>query len=62
MKFTTPWMIKEMLELKKAVPKEFAKILQGEIAVDLNSNRGHLLKLNKDLYLYDKVEKIILPF
>lgn len=54
--------ISEYARIKKAVPKEFVKISQGEIAVDLNSNRGHFLKLNRDLYLYDKMEKIILPF
>jgi hypothetical protein len=36
------------------------QILQGEIiAADPNSNKGHLLKLNNDLYLYDKKETII---
>ena len=48
--------------IKNAVPKEFVEILQGEIAADPNSNKGHLLKLNNDLYLYDKKETIILPF
>jgi hypothetical protein len=38
------------------------EILQGEIAADPNSNKGHLLKLNNDLYLYDKKETIILPY
>ena len=39
------------------------QILQGEIiADDPNSNNRHLLKLNNDLYLYDKKETIILPF
>jgi len=51
--------ISEYARIKKAVPKEFVKILQGEIAVDLNSNRRHFVKLNNDLYLYDKMEKII---
>ena len=51
-----------MLELKKPFQKNLYKFLQGEIAADPNSNRGHLLKLNKDLYLYYKMEKIILPF
>jgi hypothetical protein len=54
--------ISEYARIKKAIPKEFVKILQGEIAADPNSNRGHLLKLNNDLYLYDKKETIILPF
>jgi hypothetical protein len=54
MKFTTLWMIKEivfqnMLELKKAVPGEFVQIWQDEIAADHNTNRGHLLRLNSDL-------------
>jgi hypothetical protein len=40
----------------------FVEILQGEIIADPNSNKGHLLKLNNDLYLYDKKETIILPF
>ena len=60
-------MIKEivfqnLLELKKQFQKELAQILQGEIAADPNPNRGHLLKLNNDLYLYDKKENLILPF
>jgi hypothetical protein len=47
MKFTTLWMIKEivfqnMLELKKAVPNEFVQIWQDEIEADHNTNRGHL--------------------
>ena len=46
---------------KKAVPKEFVQSLHGEIAAYHNPNRGHLLKLNNDLYLYEKKEKIILP-
>ena len=50
--------ISEYARIKKAVPKEFVQILQGEIAADPNSNRGHLLKLNNNLYLYDKKEKI----
>jgi hypothetical protein len=54
--------ISEYARIKKAVSKEFVQFLQGEIAADPNSNRGHLLKLNKDLYLYYKMEKIILPF
>ena len=49
--------ISDYARIKKAVPKEFVQILQGEIAADPNPNRGHLLKLNNDLYLYDKKEK-----
>jgi fructose-1,6-bisphosphatase len=55
--------ISKYTRIKKAVPKEFVQILQGEIiSADPNSNKGHLLKLNNDLYLYDKKETIILPF
>ena len=55
--------ISKYIRIKNAVPKEFVEILQGEIiAADSNSNNGHLLKLNNDLYLYDKKETIILPF
>ena len=54
--------ISKYTRIKNAVPKEFVEILQGEIAADPNSNKGHLLKLNNDLYLYDKKETIILPF
>jgi hypothetical protein len=48
--------ISEYVRIKKAVPKEFVQNLQGEIAADHNTNREHLLKLNNDLYLYDKKE------
>ena len=55
--------ISKYTRIKNAVPKEFVHILQGEIiAADPNSNKGHLLKLNNDLYVYDKKETIILPF
>ena len=47
-----------MLELKrKAAPKEFLQMLQVEISSDPNSNSEHLLKLNNDLYLYQKSKK-----
>jgi len=54
--------ISKYTRIKKAVPKEFVQILQGEIATDPNSNKGHILKLNNDLYLYDKKETIIISF
>jgi hypothetical protein len=54
--------ISKYTRIKKAVTKEFVHILQCEISADSNSNNGHLLKLNNDLYLYDKKETIILPF
>jgi hypothetical protein len=54
--------ISEYARIKNALPKEFVHILQCEISADSNSNKGHLLKLNNDLYLYDKKETIILPF
>jgi hypothetical protein len=54
--------ISKYTRIKNAVPKEFVHILQCEISSDPNSNNGHLLKLNNELYLYDKKETIILPF
>jgi hypothetical protein len=54
--------ISKYTRIKKAVTKEFVHILQCEISADPNSNNRHLLKLNNDLYLYDKKETIILPF
>jgi hypothetical protein len=54
--------ISEYARIKNALPKEFVHILQCEISADPNSNKRHLLKLNNDLYLYDKKETIILPF
>ena len=36
------------------LPNESLHILQDEIAVDPNSNKELLLKLNNNLYLYDK--------
>ena len=47
------------------LPKESLHILQDEIAVDPNSNKELLLKLNNNLYLYDKQMGgggILLPF
>ena len=54
--------ISKYTRIKNAVPKEFVHILQCEISADPNSNNRQLLKLNNDLYLYDKKETIILPF
>ena len=60
-------MIKEtvfqnILELKKQFQKNLYKFYHVKIAADANSKRGHLRRLNNDLYLYDKKETIILPF
>jgi hypothetical protein len=54
--------ISEHARVKKAVPKEFVPILQGEITIDPSSNRDHLLKLNNNLYLYDKKETTMIHF
>ena len=54
--------ISKYTRIENAAPKEFVHILQCEISADPNSNNRHLLKLNNDLYLYDKKETIILPF